>query len=285
MKTIGVNLWSLMPMTFNFQKPDYELYKAVADMGIEYIDFIEDYIPCHPRPDYPEIGRVKKRVSEYGLKIGQVWFYTDILGGAYLTSRQHMADQLQDFLYVASEMEARFMCISLVLNSPGRSMEECHLPYIDMLTQVLPIAEKLDIPIALEYGRPGLPEMALRMVKEVQSKYLTLTPDFEAWRIATEDIPLAHVESQGTVSEPEPIELFYEALPYSRNIHAKLLAFDENGEEPHFPIADFMRAINNSSADHHLSIEYEGWIPDINPQLDCLKETRKGVDLLKSYLI
>ena len=196
-----------------------------------------------------------------------------------------MVNQLQEFLYIAREMDARFMCIPLILNSPGKSMEEGYSPYVDMLTQVLPLAEKLDIPITIEYARPGLPQMALKMAKEVRSKYLTLTPDFEAWRIATEDIPLVHVESQSSVSGPEPIELFYEALPYSRNIHAKLLAFDEHGEEPHFPIAGLMNAINESDDDHHLCIEYEGWIPDINPQLDCVTETRKCVDLLKRYLI
>ena len=33
-----------------------------------------------------------------------------------------------------------------------------------------------------------------------------------------------------------------------------------------------------------ISIEYEGWIPDIDPHLDCVTETRRGIDLIKRHL-
>ena len=284
MKTIGVCLWSLVPMTLNDKKSDYEVFKAVKDMGVDYIDFIEDYVPCHPHIDLAAAAVLRKTVRELGLKVGQTWFYADLLGGALVSSPQAMVEQMKDYLYIAAEIEARFMCISTIVDRPGMTMEQGYAPYRDILAGALPTAEKLDIPITLEYGRPGLPAMALKLAKEVNSPYLTLTPDFEGWRLATDDVPLVHVEAQGVEAQPEPLELFYEALPYSRNVHAKLLGIDENGTDPHFPIEEMMGAVRDSKYDHHLCVEYEGWIPDINPQIDCVEQTKKCVELMKKYI-
>ena len=44
-----------------------------------------------------------------------------------------------------------------------------------------------------------------------------------------------------------------------------------------------MKAIGESEINHHLCIEYEGWIPDIRPEDDAEEETRKCVELLKKY--
>ena len=57
----------------------------------------------------------------------------------------------------------------------------------------------------------------------------------------------------------------------------------ENGEEPHFPIPEVMDAINNSSIDHLLCLEYEGWIPDVVPERDSYEETRKCVEMVRRY--
>ena len=41
---------------------------------------------------------------------------------------------------------------------------------------------------------------------------------------------------------------------------------------------------NYLEIEHTFVIEYEGWIPDINPHLDPAKETKKGIDLIKRHL-
>ena len=124
----------------------------------------------------------------------------------------------------------------------------------------------------------------MRLHRELKNQYFTICPDLEAWRFDTPDIPLVHAENtDGGPSQPESIELFEECLPHAPYIHFKLLSLDENGEEPHFPIPQIMNLINKSSLNHHLCIEYEGWIPDINPNVDAVKETRRCVELIKRY--
>lgn len=101
----------------------------------------------------------------------------------------------------------------------------------------------------------------------------------------TADMPLGpHCENKDAKKpQPASIELFNECLPYSPYIHFKLLSLDEQGEEPHFPIPEIMKGINNSGIEHYLCIEYEGWIPDFHPERDPIEETRKCVDLIRRY--
>jgi len=171
---------------------------------------------------------------------------------------------------------------------PGMKLEEEYNLLLKFFEKIIPTAKEYGVTIGLESARTsGLktPQTALRLVKALGSDYLTVTPDFEAWRTPTEDIPSLHVEVPGMkATGPVPIDVFKECLPYAPLIHAKLLTFDENGEEPNFPIAEMMSLIKQSNLEHTLSIEYEGWIPDINPQLDPVVETKKGVALLKKYL-
>ena len=153
---------------------------------------------------------------------------------------------------------------------------------------VIPTAEEYNVRIALESARTsGLktPQTALRLVKDLESDYLTVAPDFEAWRIPTKEIPSTHVENPGMeASGPVSIDVFKECLPYSPLIHAKILTIDENEEEPNFPIAEMMSLIKESEREHTLSIEYEGWIPDINPHLDPIIKTEMSIALLKRDL-
>ncbi len=284
-RTIGICLWSLMPLSFVHGKSDYKVFKTVAELGVEYIDFIEDYVPCHPNVSLGELADLRKQVKNLGLKIGQVWFYMDLVGGVHASSFDRIGRDLKDYLHIVAEMGGRFLSIPLILDRPGLSIAEGYKQFANVIGECLPTAEEVQIPITLEYARSNMAAQAIRMAREIGSDYLRLTPDFEAWRLATADIPLVHVEAPGSVTPgPASLEQFVAALPYSPNIHAKLLAFDEKGEEPHFPIAEMMNAINQSRASHHLSIEYEGWIPDINPHLDCIAETKKCVALLRRYL-
>ena len=74
-KTLGVGLWSLQPMSFMGRKPDQELFRAVAEMGVDIVDFMEDYVPCHPHLDFPAADRVKRQIAGYGLKAGDLLFF------------------------------------------------------------------------------------------------------------------------------------------------------------------------------------------------------------------
>ena len=149
------------------------------------------------------------------------------------------------------------------------------------------MAEQHDVIIGIDGGLAGFcsPRTALRLVQKLGSDYLTVTPDFEAWRTPTKAIPGLFIETPDVEkTEGLPLAVFKECLPYAPLIHAKFLAFDEHDEEPNFPVAEMMSLVRKSSREHTFVVEYEGWIPDINPHLDPISETKKGIRLLTRYL-
>ena len=112
-----------------------------------------------------------------------------------------------------------------------------------------------------------------------------IAPDFEAWRFATEDLPLCHVEAPGSVTpSPTSLEVFRRCMPYSPLIHAKMLGFDANGDEPHMPMSEMLKIIRESPVPYIIDIEYEGWIPDIRPDIDSVAASAKAIALLRRYL-
>ena len=172
-----------------------------------------------------------------------------------------------------------------LLNLKEMTYEQIKQQFIHYFEQLLPFAEQYNMPIAHECAREKANGLALEMAKYFNSKYYTVCPDLEAWRMDTPDLPLgAHCEDP-SAGKPtsEPIELFKECMPYSPYVHFKLLSLDEQGEEPHFPIPEMMNMINNSPIDHYLCVEYEGWIPDIHPERDSRVETKRCIELIRRY--
>ena len=172
---------------------------------------------------------------------------------------------------------------------PGVDAEEGHKIFLDVFGKLVDVAREYGVRMAMEVGRPAgvfqKPEYAIRLVKELGSDFLTIAPDFEAWRFATEDLPLVHVEAPGDVTPtPTSLEVFRDCMPYSPLIHAKMLGFDANGDEHHMPMRELMEIINASPVPEVIDIEYEGWSPDVRPDLDSIEASAKAVALLRRYL-
>jgi hypothetical protein len=286
--TISVSIWSLKQLLLTGSKTFDEILEIITELGVNHIDLMEDYIPCHPHTDLHELLQLKQKIASFGLVIPSCWFHTDLVGGIYLSSFERVVDDIKEYLAVTAALGAEFMCVPVGARVPGMNLEEGYNLLLRIFKKIIPTAEEYNVRIGLESSRTlGLktPQIALKLVQALDSHYLTVTPDFEAWRTPTKDIPGFHVEIPGMkATEPLSIDVFKECLPYAPLIHAKLLTFDEKGEEPNFPIAEMMSLIKYSNHEHTLSIEYEGWIPDINPNLDPILETKKGIALLKRYL-
>lgn len=285
---ISVSVWSLKQLSLKGYKTFDEILEIITEMGVNHVDLMEDYIPCHPHTDLHEILQLKQKIASFGLIIPSCWFHTDLVGGCYLSSFERVVDDIKEYLAVTAALGAKFMCGPVGSVVPGMNLEEGYNLLLRIFKQIIPTAEEYDVRIGLESSRTlGLktPQIALKLVKALDSHYLTVTPDFEAWRTPTEAIPGFHVEIPGMkATEPLSMDVFKECLPYAPLIHAKLLTFDEKGEESNFPIAEMMSLIKQSNREHTVSIEYEGWIPDINPHLDPIHETKKSITLLKRYL-
>ncbi|WP_066687951.1 sugar phosphate isomerase/epimerase family protein [Christensenella intestinihominis] len=282
--TIGVSTWSLQQLTFKRGVQLPEMIEMIARMGVDGLDLYEEYLPVYPDTNLAKLNEIKKMAKNAGLPIFSTWFFVDPIGASYSASLEWTTETVKKFIAVTASLGAKYLALPTILNIPGVGLDEAYDMYERVYEKLVPIAEEYDVRLAAEVARQHTPSLMMRLQKSLKSDYFTICPDFEAWRVDTPDIPLIHQETPGAPpSEPETIETFTQCLPYSPYIHAKLLSIDENGEEPHFPIHEMMKAIGESEINHHLCIEYEGWIPDIRPEDDAEEETRKCVELLKKY--
>lgn len=281
---IGVSTWSIQQATYTRGMNVYDLIDEVAAMGVDGFDLYNEYIPCYPALNKAEMDRIVAKCGEVGLKITTTWFMADIVSGCEAVSMDRMLEEFRRNVATTNACGCDLMAYPMLFYTPGYTTEkyfECMLRFFE---KALPIAEQYGVRFTHELPRQGTPEMGLRLVKALKSDFYTLCPDLEAWRLETPDIPLAHQEmGPDEICVPETIEIFKECLPYSPAIHYKLLKLDENGGEPHFPIREIMDAINESPIEHHLCVEYEGWIPDICPERDSIDETRRCVEMIRRY--
>lgn len=285
-RTIGVSLWSLQALTFLQEKNTRDLMKIIADMGVEYVDLVEDYIPCQPHVHLEKLAVLKKDIKDLDLKVGQVWYYVDPLAQIHQESYERSLTDMKELIRTTALTGARFCIIPFRFILPGLDDNVAHQRYIEWLQDIMPTVEEEGIVLGLECSRSHMLHYAIPTVETVGSKALKLCPDFEAWRLPTSDLPMTHVETAEPM-RPASIETLWQLLPYAQPIHAKMISFDELGEELHFPMAEMMEVFNQCEIeDLHFIVEYEGWTPDAFPDLApfCVEETKKCVDLLRRYL-
>ncbi len=282
--TTGIGLWSLQQLSFLKHVDTSGILECVKQLGADAVDIYEDYIPCSPHVKLHELYELRRKTEELGLPVKGCWFCMDIAAVIEAAGMQRALSDFKEYLAVSHVLGAEYICIPYLDNIPGKTLDEGKEAMVSFFEKILPWTEKYHIKIAHELPRPGTPEAALDILKTLDSPYYTLCPDLEAWRQETEDLPLIHAENPDAKTlKAASIEVFRECLPYSPYIHFKMLGFDEQGNEPHFPMEEIMGAIDASPGKHHLCIEYEGWIPDIRPDIDCVEGTKKCMELIRNY--
>lgn len=286
---VAVSTWSLQKLTIAEGRSLEELLPIFGNLGIDALEINEDYsrLPEYGSPQARR--RLRSKIADVGLRVASTWFYTDMLGALDTTSVADLVGQIESCFEIAAGLEAEVVVMTPVDSLPDYSIERGTEKFKRIFEELVPLSRSYNLKIGLESGRSQgkfcTPQYVTRLVREIDSPELTVVPDFEAWRIETGDLPLTHVERQGAVAPaPAELPLFRDCLPFARLVHAKLLRLNEAGDEPHFPIAEMMSAIRGSKRRHIINIEYEGWIPDIDPHLDCIEETRRCVQLIKRHL-
>jgi len=285
---IAVSTWSLQYLTLAKGMPLEELLPILASFSIDGIEINEDYsrLPQYGKPSAR--WELRRRIEDLGLRVVSTWFNTDLLGGMENAALATVLGEVEKCFEIARDLGTEVVTITPTDPSPDYSPERGTENFRTALLQLLPLAKSYGIAIGIETARSQgivrVPQFVTQLVRSINASELTVVPDFEAWRLATPDLPLTHVGDTDAASAPASLALFEDALPNTRLVHAKLLRLDEHGEEPHFPIAELMSAVRGSNRSHVLNVEYEGWIPDIDPHLDCVRETARCVTLIKRYL-
>ena len=198
-----------------------------------------------------------------------------------VSSRSVLVKQLYEYLLTAAELGAEQLTLPLGDGFKDIEVEEGRETLHAIFADVLPLARATGVRIGIETGRSEgtyhTPRAVLKLVESFASPNLKIVPDFEAWRVATFDLPLTHVETQTASAEPASIPLFRACLPYAPIVHAKMLRLNERGDEPHFPLRELIAAVVDSPIPHTLELNMKAgslilirtWIASNRPIAAC----------------
>ncbi len=260
-----------------------------ADLGVDGVDIGEDYHRWPPYDTVHGLNLIRKKAHSLGLQILSSWIYTDFVAAVAISSVNEVVWQISDMLAKCNLLECPFIALPPGDAWQGVDSEKGHQVFLASFWAACGCREGIRRAHRWKWGvrRAFSRNRSMRFALWRRSLLPTPTiaPDFEAWRFATEDLPLCHVEAPGSVTpSPTSLEVFRRCMPYSSLIHAKMLGFDANGDEPHMPMSEMLKIIRESPVPYIIDIEYEGWIPDIRPDIDSVAASAKAIALLRRYL-
>lgn len=266
-----------------------DIIDRTAAMGVEAIDVQEIYLGLSPNPDPSRMRQIRLRIAARGLNVSSCWFDSHLLALAGLYSVDSVVEHLTRYLAIAESFNAKYLVVQNGEPAPGVTSAEARGQLMAVYERVAPLAEDHGITLCIEAARSfsefQSPLGALALIRDLDSPSVRLAPDFEAWRIPQDYMPSAYIGHDGPTHEPLSIDAFRECLPYAPYVHAKLMEFDDNGTDPNYPVDDLMRETQGSPLQHDVLLEYEGWVPEVFPDRDAETETRKGVELIRSYRV
>ena len=287
---LGVSTWSIEGLLLQGGNSVERQIELVASTGAETIDLPEYHLGFDPHPNLHRLHTIRDTIRANGLELSGIFFHTDLVAATDFYSAEKVVADLQEYLAVAGFLGAVAIEISNGNLTPSLSEQEARDMVLPIYEAIIPTAEYYDVVVAINAARPSAvsvfksPESALGIVKEFDSPFLRVTPDFECWRITREGMPMTYVEAPDAVrGVATPLEVFADCLPYARRIEAKLFELDENGNEPNFPLDELMAMVEDNGGVFDVAIEYEGWTPGVLPERDAYEETVKAVQLLQRY--
>jgi sugar phosphate isomerase/epimerase len=114
---------------------------------------------------------------------------------------------------------------------------------VQALQRILPKAEQLEIPLAIEnhWGISSRPENILKIVNQFSSPFLGTCPDFD-------NFP----------QEVDPYQGLRMLAAKALHVHAKGIKFDLNGEEQNIDFRRCLGILKECGYDDTITVEYEG---------------------------
>jgi hypothetical protein len=264
------------------------LIERTAAAGAEGIDMQEAYLGLSPHPDPAVVRRLRSSVAASGLVVTSCWFYADVLGVAGLYSIDVAVAHVERYLAITELFESRFMVIQNGSPPPGMSVAAGKDVLLRFYDRIAPLAPAHGVIVAFEAARGGTPfnspDGATALVREFGSEWLTVAPDFEAWRLPNASMP-SHYAENPELTQADPLELgvLRDCLPWSPFIHVKFLEPQLDGSDPNYPIAELLGIVLEGEREHVLSVEYEGWLPEIHPELDAEAQASLALAAVKRF--
>ncbi|RYG86884.1 MAG: hypothetical protein EON59_08915, partial [Alphaproteobacteria bacterium] len=220
---ISVSTWSVQQLTIAEGKTLEDMLPIFEDFGVDGIELNEDY--SRLREYGTSLGRstLRRRVADHGLNVTSCWFNVDLLGETDRTSREKLVSDIEGCFEIAAGLGSEMVIMTPIDTFSDYPLEKGTQSFLDTFERLIPLARDYGVTMGMEvarsYGTFRTPEYMTEMVKRIGAQELTVVPDFEAWRFATNDLPLSHVETLGELAPgPSDIALFKAALPYTRAV-------------------------------------------------------------------
>jgi sugar phosphate isomerase/epimerase len=255
---VGVSLHSYVVELKNHKITVDEAIRHAASCGAQCIEIVDaEHFLDWPHPKLADLFHVKELIESLGMELVNFSQYTENEYSAeYICSEEDKISQVKESILYAHILGAPMTRVTPFINvlpSANRVIEEC-----------LPLAEKYQVKICFEIHSPATPDKFLKVMKQFNSPYLGLVPDFSAWYYA------------GGLS----LDSFKKCLPYTIHVHGKAHAIiGDKGDEPTIPYRALMTTLKDYGYTGSIVAEYE---PEaFNP---AASNIRKGVESLVKYI-
>lgn len=258
-----------------------ESIEYAASLGVEGIDIVAEMtFPSDPFESAYELLEMRDTIKSHGMKVS--CYSTYINNWITSTRKATLEDQIKQSLkqignaYVIGAKNYRPQLLpSFGYHRIGLGEEQITKKQWDdfankeikpLAMGVLSALKKYDIRWGTEIHDPIPPKLIVDLVKEINSPYVGLIPDFSCW--------------EKTGEGKRSLEDYKICMPYVKHVHAKAHVFNKNGEEPNIPFEKLIPILVESGYDRYITAEFESLGTSIDPRIGV----KTLVELIQRYL-
>jgi len=233
---------------------------AKEEFGIDAVELNNVFFES---TDEPYLTQLKEAAEKAGVRlVGMAVDRTGDPSSLDEAVRKESIELVRQWFPVAKSLGLPFFRVNT--GGHGResdlaSLKQC----IASFKELVKMAEEYAVKLAIEnhWGISANPQNIVRIIEEIGSEYLGTLPDFGNFPDETRPQVFEAVKP-GLPPGITPTDIRYWGLelmaPYAIGVHAKMYAFDEEGNEVRFDVPAFVDIFRRAGFDGYWGIEFEG---------------------------
>jgi len=252
----GVSFYSYSA-EFGFEKNLEDCFEDVYDMGAHGIEILANiHIENYPYPTEEWINYWWSLCRKYDMQPVEYGHWVD---GRVLQDRELTVDETVE--YLARDMHLAHRLGFKIMRTKMTVKDSVLAPidnWKEVITKVLPLAERLDLVLCPEIHTPSnldtpFVQEYVNFIKSTGTKHFGLNIDFSIFRKPE----FLHANPGETPRSHDPEEII-PLLPYVYCCHAKLFHMSEDFQETEIPYERILQILKDNHWDGYLLSEYEG---------------------------
>lgn len=186
------------------------------------------------------LDQLQTQLLNYDMKLACIAVRNDF-------SSQYSIQRMENIKHVKKWIKvANYLKVPLIRVWSGKSSasDDAFLRVVECFKLLIPYAKSNNVTMVLEnHGGVTLnPDIAVRIIQQVNSPFLMLCPDF------------------GHLMKEDQLNGLIKFSPYIKHVHAKTHNFNNEGEEKNIDYRNLMDILRIIDYKGYLSVEYEGGI-------------------------